>query len=173
MAAAHSVIVDSAPAQGETVESSPRTVEATFNEDVSTEFAHLTVMRDGTNHASGEPRVEGRTVAIDVPDLAPGEYTVGYRVVSADGHPVQGSFTFTVAGAATDSTPAAAAGGTDAGGDSTAAADSEESTDSGNIGFGTAIAFLGVFVVVLIGGSVFLLRRQKSLNQQYSGDDLS
>lgn len=190
-ASAHSVLVSSTPADGQTVDASPSEVTATFNEDISPEFAYLTVMRDGTDHASGEPHVDGRTVSVAVPELEPGDYTVGYRIVSADGHPVQGSVSFTIAGAtqaaasptaeSTTASGSPAASGNPAATAATAAAPTDttanitetaDATAGGNIGFGGAIAFLAVVVVALIGGALLLLRRQKKLNKQY-GDDLS
>ena len=44
--------------------------------------------------------VRGRTVDVRLPHGGPGAYTVVYRVVSKDGHPVSGRVSFTVAGGA-------------------------------------------------------------------------
>jgi hypothetical protein len=53
---------------------------------------------DGKSAPSGEPQVSGKTVTLTLEPASPaGQYTVGYHVVSADGHPVSGSYTFTVA----------------------------------------------------------------------------
>ncbi len=51
----------------------------------------------GTNVVAGPPRVSGTSVTQPLIPGGPGLYTVVYRVVSADGHPVQGSMTFTSA----------------------------------------------------------------------------
>ncbi len=51
---------------------------------------------DGESAGTGDPQVQGKSVSLPVDVRAPaGRYTVGYRVVSADGHPVSGSYTFT------------------------------------------------------------------------------
>ena len=50
---------------------------------------------DGNLWSSGQPRVEGAVVSVDVMPLGPvGTYTVNYRVTSADGHVVSGSWPF-------------------------------------------------------------------------------
>src|SRR5690606_4282970 len=49
----------------------------------------------GTDHATGCPTTQDRTVSVPVALGAPGEYTVDWRIVSADGHPTSGAFAFT------------------------------------------------------------------------------
>lgn len=167
-AAAHSALVSASPEQNATVQEAPQQITATFNEEISTEFAHLTVMLDGTNHAAGDPQVSGRELSVGVGELPPGEYTVGYRVVSADGHPVQGSWSFTLAGA-DGAAPApsgngAAATQPDQSGQAEAAADGEQTS------MAPVIAMLAVFAAALIGGAFFLLRRQRKVNDQFAQD---
>src|SRR5690606_34404029 len=58
---------------------------------------------------ASEPIVSGKRGTVTFPrPLTDGTYTVAYRVVSADGHPVQGSYPFTVAtgGGSSPTTPA-------------------------------------------------------------------
>lgn len=98
---AHSALVSSNPPADGVLEQSPTTIELTFNQQVSESFATIAV-REGadTQVEVSAPSVSGATVTSRVPgDLAPGSYTVGYRVVSADGHPITGQFAFTIAGA--------------------------------------------------------------------------
>ncbi len=53
---------------------------------------------DAQPHQSGAVRVNGATISIDVAPLTvAGDYTVAYRVVSDDGHPVEGQVVFTLA----------------------------------------------------------------------------
>ena len=50
---------------------------------------------DGNLWSTGEPRVQGAVISIDLMPLGPaGTYTVNYRVTSADGHVVSGSWPF-------------------------------------------------------------------------------
>ncbi|MGV8875767.1 MAG: copper resistance CopC family protein, partial [Rhodococcus sp. (in: high G+C Gram-positive bacteria)] len=61
---------------------------------------------DQSQWAASEPVVDGSTVTVDLDGLGDaGEYTIGYRVVSADGHPITGSIPFQL----TQASPAAAA----------------------------------------------------------------
>ncbi len=52
---------------------------------------------DGKRYESGRPEVDGATVTQGVADsVPPGAYTIAWRVVSDDGHPVEGEIPFTV-----------------------------------------------------------------------------
>ncbi|MGN2634919.1 copper resistance CopC family protein [Nocardia takedensis] len=97
-AAAHSAPVSSVPEDGASVATGPAQVSITFNEELQTNFPSLTVVGpDGNLWSKGEPVVTGRSVAVQVGDLGPaGQYTVAYRVTSADGHPVSGKRAFTL-----------------------------------------------------------------------------
>ncbi|EHB54907.1 copper resistance protein CopC [Mycolicibacterium rhodesiae JS60] len=66
---------------------------------------------DGNLWSDGPPQVQGAVVSVGVRPLGPaGTYTVNYRVTSADGHVVSGSwsFTLTAAGEGTPGPPASA-----------------------------------------------------------------
>jgi methionine-rich copper-binding protein CopC len=95
-AAAHSVVVASEPS--DKIESGPDHVSVTFNEALQENFAALTVTGpDGNQWSTGDPVVAGATVSVGLGELGPvGEYTIAYRVTSADGHPVSGTRTFTL-----------------------------------------------------------------------------
>ena len=111
---AHTRLEGSNPADKSNVDSAPESVSLSFNEDISAEFASVSVVGpDGTNYATGQVSAAGGQVSTAVSPLGPaGAYTIGYRVVSDDGHPVQGkvSFTLTAPGpGAAAATPAPAA----------------------------------------------------------------
>ena len=55
-------------------------------------------------HQQGEPVSSGATVTQAVGELEAGSYRISYRVGSADGHPVTGTLTFTVAAPAAATT---------------------------------------------------------------------
>jgi copper resistance protein C len=101
-ASAHAVRRATDPPTDAVMATGPATVSATFNETLQTTFAAMTVVGpDGNLWSTGEPRVHGAIIDIDVMPLGPaGIYTVNYRVTSADGHVVSGSWPFhlTVAG---------------------------------------------------------------------------
>ena len=105
-AAAHDEFVGSTPTDGATVDAAPGQVVLTFTEPaVALGTRMLVTGPDGATVTEGEARLVGSTVVQAlVPTRSAGTYHVDWRVTSADGHPVSGSFTFT----ATNPTPAPA-----------------------------------------------------------------
>jgi copper resistance protein C len=95
-ASAHAARVSADPADHAVVGIGPARVSATFNEDLQTTFAAMTVVGPDRNLWSvGGPQVHGTIVSVGVRPLGPtGDYTVNYRVTSADGHVVSGSWSF-------------------------------------------------------------------------------
>jgi copper resistance protein C len=118
VAFAHATRVSAEPADNAVLTTGPDRVSATFNERLQPSFAAMTVVGpDGNLWSVGEPTVQGAVVSIGLRPLGPaGAYTVNYRVTSADGHVVSGSWSFrlTVPGTGT---PGPAAAATDASGD--------------------------------------------------------
>ena len=113
VAFAHAARVSAEPADNAVLTTGPDRVSATFNERLQTTFAAMTVVGPDANvWSAGEPTVQGAVVGIGLRPLGPaGTYTVNYRVTSADGHVVNGSWSFrlTVPGTGTPG-PAAATG---------------------------------------------------------------
>ncbi|RDI48376.1 copper resistance CopC family protein [Nocardia mexicana] len=97
-AAAHSSVVGTDPADGAQIDAGPARVSVTFNENLQPNFPSLTVVGpDGNRWDKGQPVIDGPTASVEVGDLGPaGQYTIAYRVTSADGHPVSGTRTFTL-----------------------------------------------------------------------------
>ena len=115
VASAHAARVSADPADNAVLTTDPDQVSATFNERLQTTFAAMTVVGpDGNVWSTGEPAVQGAVVSIGMRPLGPaGVYTVNYRVTSADGHVVSGSWSFRLAVAGTG-TPGPAAAATSA-----------------------------------------------------------
>ena len=101
-AQAHNILVSSYPARGSSIGEIPKYVSVTFDKPVQDGFTELTVTGPGnTRWPTAAPVIDGNTVSATLDPLGPaGVYTIEYRIVSADGHPVSGSsnFTLTVAG---------------------------------------------------------------------------
>ncbi|WP_206511892.1 copper resistance CopC family protein, partial [Rhodococcus sp. KRD197] len=97
-ASAHSELVSSDPPADATLDFAPIGVGLVFNQDINESFATISVVGPGdTQWAQGTATVEGPDVSVLLEDGLPnGEYTVGYRVTSADGHPITGSYGFSV-----------------------------------------------------------------------------
>jgi methionine-rich copper-binding protein CopC len=96
-AVAHTDLVATEPAPGATV-TTLTAVRLRFSEDLRPEFAMVVITGpDGARVATGSPAVLGRQIALPVAVIPAGTYTVAYRVLSADGHPVEGSWALTYA----------------------------------------------------------------------------
>lgn len=106
---AHSKLEGSDPASDSSMATAPQKVSLTFNEPVQPGFTVITVIGpDGDDYHSGDISEVDDTVSVGVLPLGPaGAYQIGYRVVSADGHPVSGNVPFTMTTAGTGSGAAA------------------------------------------------------------------
>lgn len=111
---AHTRLQASDPPDGATVATAPQRVSLTFNENLPAEFSTIVVTGpDGAAWQTGPVTADGTTISTAVRPLGPaGRYEIGYRVVSDDGHPVEGKIAFTLTlpgpGAAAVPAPAAA-----------------------------------------------------------------
>ncbi|WP_320779744.1 copper resistance CopC/CopD family protein [Streptomyces sp. CRN 30] len=112
-ASAHAALKGSDPPDGTVLKTAPRHVTLTFTESVSLLDDSLRVFDpDNRPVRTGEAgRADGRseTVRATLPaGLARGTYTIAWRVVSADSHPVSGALLFSVgAPSATKAPPTA------------------------------------------------------------------
>jgi methionine-rich copper-binding protein CopC len=150
---AHNSLVSSNPTEEASLSAGPQTVVLTFDQPVQ-EGEGLNSIAvtgpDGKEWQGGPASVDSNVVSAPVRELGPkGVYTVGYRIVSADGHPVSGKVTFTLTKAG-NGTPAVASASTGSG-----IADSDP--DGGLpiwvwlVGAGLLLG-AGLFVALRIGG---------------------
>jgi methionine-rich copper-binding protein CopC len=94
-ASAHASLVRTSPADGSTVATAPRTVSLTFSENVGSAFVAVTAP-DGSPVRTSRVRSVDEKVSASVASTDQrGTYTLAYRVVSADGHPISGTVAFT------------------------------------------------------------------------------
>ncbi len=104
-ASAHSELEDSSPAAGESVASLPQ-VTLTFGEEVVPKFSTYTLTDPaGAAVTLGDPSYDSTKTTVTIPvtgNLVGGKYTIGYAILSIDGHPISGkvAFTSTAAGSA-------------------------------------------------------------------------
>jgi methionine-rich copper-binding protein CopC len=163
-AQAHDELGSSSPASGSTVTSVPRTVTLSFDEPVL-DYADSTVLvvtgpDGGKRHFETTcPRIDGKAVSVPVALGASGRYTVTWRVVSDDGHPVAGAFAFTLQRPAGTRAAAGSASGPSCG-HGTAAPAAAAGTSSGGvsplvwafvgIGGGLVVALLAVVLVLAV-----------------------
>lgn len=109
-AAAHASLVGSHPADGAALEAAPGELQLRFSEAVRPAPEALRIIdHEGRRVASGtvergDAETEWRA---DLPSLPDGLYTVTWRALSGDDHPVRGSFVFRVGRAAGTATATA------------------------------------------------------------------
>ena len=94
---AHDTLISSSPATGESLEQAPKTLELTYSDEV----LNLSPVVRLSNSAGEEiftqtPAVSGNTASIDLPALPADSYRVQWRVVSSDGHAIEGTVDFAV-----------------------------------------------------------------------------
>ena len=97
-ALAHDQLLSSNPKDGVALDSAPSEVVLNYSGAIQTTFADVIVTGPGgKNIAKGKPQVVGSTLTQPVESEAPtGTYTVSWRVVSSDGHPIDGTFTYSI-----------------------------------------------------------------------------
>ncbi|MEE8600220.1 copper resistance CopC/CopD family protein [Euzebya tangerina] len=95
-AAAHAQLVATDPSGGETVASAPQRVVLTYSEPVEASFSNVQVFDPGGVRVDARAaQIDGPEIVVPMTDVAiPGTYTVVFRVIGVDGHPVESRFTF-------------------------------------------------------------------------------
>jgi len=162
VASAHAVKVSSDPAENAVLSGPPVQVSATFNEPLQKRFSAMTIIGpEGKTDQwqSGVPVISGASISVGMkPDAPAGKYTVNYRVISEDGHPVDGSWPFTITGSgAPASAGAPAVSQQPSGTPSSAPAPSANPTDGDMPMWPFVVA-----VVVSVGVALFWTQRRQS-----------
>jgi copper resistance protein C len=97
---AHAFLKNSSPPVGATVPVPPKAVMINFTEGVEPAFSTIEVQdAQGKRVDEGHPHlINGNQtkLAVDLPALRAGEYTVTWHATSVDTHKTEGSFHFTV-----------------------------------------------------------------------------
>ena len=97
---AHAALLRTTPSASGTVNVAPSQVTLAYSEPVEPRFAIVSVTNAaGRQVTSGEPRSapgSPQTLVTPLQRVPEGWYLVFWRVISADGHPVRGAFTFAV-----------------------------------------------------------------------------
>jgi len=114
VAGAHASVLVTSPADNTAVAPAPATATVTFTERVTIGVGGLTVRNTtGLRVDSGPSKVDniGTTVSVGLQTALPdGTYVATYRVLSADGHPVSGSFLFGIGAGPIDAGAASGSG---------------------------------------------------------------
>ncbi len=146
---AHAILNSTDPPINGVVAQAPSQLSLTYSENVEVSFGAIRVYTCAgtriTTDAPGHTPTSDHTVVVKIPKLAPGVYLVAWRVISADSHPVNGTYSFRVGPGAPPSVNGCA---------------TETNAKSSKIvGVLFGIARAGVFagLALLIGGAVFLV----------------
>lgn len=183
---AHDVLISSNPEDGAEVDSLT-SFTLTFSDDPLDVNPIIAISGpDGQEKALDvTPVIDGRDVYVEFSDLEPGTYEVSWRVVSSDGHPIEGEQSFTILPSA-DAEP-----GPDAGTpsedelteeappvdpDKTVISENEapqdpsaDESDSGTPGYVWVILAVAVLIIVVI---IFATRKKpKSVNDAKTNDE--
>jgi len=96
----HAFLVKAIPAQRATLFHPPSRVQLWFNERLEPAYSTLSVVdRENRRVDSQDVRVgpdDLKLLSITLPALAPGTYTIRFRVLSVDGHVVESEYPFTI-----------------------------------------------------------------------------
>ena len=180
-ASAHADLQVSTPEDGESLEIAPEEIRLTFSEELFEELVEISIL-DAAGDLYSTIEVEqtpppGTDVIFPWPTQAPpGEYSIAYRVVSADGHPVTGTISFSYAATApgptpSDSTPSTqsstpppspAASSPTASTPSPSSATESSTSSSTDSSSGTPLVVLGVVLLLgVIATSAIIVRARQ------------
>lgn len=99
---AHAYLVKSSPARRAVLLRAPERVQLWFNERLEPHFCLVSVWDRERNRVDfGDVQVgpaEPNKLSVGIPPLLPGAYIVRFRVLSVDGHIVNGEYPFTIRG---------------------------------------------------------------------------
>jgi copper transport protein len=98
---AHAYIVAATPAANEQLMEAPKTIRIEFNENIQSAFYALTLVNQRGNEIRlHDVRIDGTNPHVlegNVPNrLTNGTYVIKWKVVSSDGHPVEGTIPFQI-----------------------------------------------------------------------------
>lgn len=100
IASAHAVLVKASPTRRAVLTTPPSRVELTFNERLEPAYSTVSVWSSAETRVDDGKMAVGpddpRRLSVGLPSMAHGAYTVKFRVLSVDGHLVEGTYPFEV-----------------------------------------------------------------------------
>ncbi|MCJ8506159.1 copper resistance protein CopC [Kocuria flava] len=168
-ATAHDELTGVAPEPGTVLETAPEELELSFSGQIM-DIGHQVAVTDseGRSVTAGEPRPEGTRLVQPLSDAGTEDetYDVVWRVVSSDGHPIEGSFSYEVGDGAGSGTAAPEDRGA---GEDAAPAEDAPAAEARDAAGGTTgsdvplwlVAVGGAAVALAVLGGVGLLSRRR------------
>ena len=154
-ASAHNTLLSSTPSDGETVPRTPEAVVLVFDDSAIAMGAQVVVTGPSGPVQTGKPTVVDNSAQQSLAAGAPaGNYTVAWRVTSADGHPITGTFRFT----------AREAGG----GQAPQKANPPQATNQTDGALARGGPLVVAALVLAAGTGVFLLRKRRRTPRELS-----
>lgn len=177
-ASAHDELVSSTPTANATLDPAPAEVVLTYSDNILEVGVEVTVTdASGTEWVADAPAVSGPDVTVPLKSGMPGgAYTVDWRVVSSDGHPITGSIPFSVttpaSPSASASEPAAVTPTDSVTSAPTTTATPDAPSEGGLSGAHIAIIVgIALVLLIIIAAVVFLLARRRSGDTGAGRDD--
>lgn len=178
---AHADLQVSTPEDGESLRGAPEKIRLTFSEELFEELVEISILDAAGDLYSTIEVEQTPPPGTDVifpwpPQAAPDEYSIAYRVVSADGHPVTGTISFSYATTApepsapeptsSDSTPSAEsstpASSPTASAPSASPTNESSTSSSTDSSSGTPLVVLGVVLLLgVIAASAIIVRARQ------------
>lgn len=181
-ASAHDQLLSSDPKDGATLDEHPASISLTFSSaPLDTGIEVVLVGPDGVTAQGQDIQVDDEVVTAQLAeDLPAGRYDVAWHVVSSDGHPIDGEFSYVVEAAAepTASPSGEATEEAESTEDATPAAEAEPTAPSELAGAGNGAGTSGLAVsggivaaVLVVLGLVVMMRRKILENDRLRGGD--
>ncbi len=108
----HASLVKAVPEPGSELQASPPTITLTFNERLDNGLFWIKVIDQTGSQVTSNSAVmtaDQTVMQLDMPILPEGLYIITYHVISADGHPVSGSYPMTIGNSPSSANPPIAA----------------------------------------------------------------
>ncbi|QDG61689.1 copper resistance CopC family protein [Pseudarthrobacter sp. NIBRBAC000502771] len=169
---AHDALQSTSPERDATVTAAPASVSLTLSEPpTDSQSLNLSVITvtdsTGKTLSDGQVTVTGPTISTKVAPGSNGPYTVLWRTVSSDGHPIEGKYSFTVqdpgaetpaaAPATTASVPPSAAPSATQSAAATTVPMAPRPDDSNAL----LVVGIGAVILAILGGILYLARRRR------------
>ena len=94
----HAMLEKSSPANNAILSAAPKSINLTFGHQTKLVMLKLLKGKDAIPVAVNASAADSKTFSIPLPALTPGQYQATWSTLSADGHPMKGTISFTISG---------------------------------------------------------------------------